>query len=590
MGMNATVSDIHIWGPYRNYEDEARFEYGRRTSHRPNAGDCRRDGGTFVVAVGGNRSGDSLVLGQSSKHQDPSSREDPNINLQLVMTQGIDRLMGFIVGAESKQEPCVLLERCHYRFRVPLFTIAMRTSILLIAALVAGAAGGYLAGRNTTPPRTQTSSSTNAVVASHQRGRSNRAVADQTDSAPFQPDELAAQLRKLSSVSWRKRWEQARDIARSILPKDASNALAMAEKILSRQEWYNFRYQVLQKWAEADPLAVLAYGQSLKNRSEALQEWGKREPDAAMAWAEKQPRGQERQNFLSAVLNGLAEGDPAKALEKLNNAPFYQRRWIRDQIIDTLAQTDPKQAAELALKNDRNSSRYGYGFPGEGALGNVLQKWMAQDADAAVSWVQSQPENVRKRRSVLNAVQALGGQDPAAAMRVIELVPPGQQREETLGNLLSNWANRDLDALRAWTDSRTDAREKSLGQIAYAQGLGPTDPAAAASSLQNVHADERHSWAFQQVFNEYAQRDPQAAVAMAQSLTDSAGRNQAISGALAGWAQLDPQSAANFAMTLPGGPTRNNAISDMNYHGTADRIQQISFYFARRGRILTLPP
>ncbi len=272
----------------------------------------------------------------------------------------------------------------------------MRTSILLIAALVAGAAGGYLAGRNTTPNRTQTSSSTNVVAASHQKGRPVRPVADQADPAPFQPDDLAAQLRKLSSVSWRKRWEAARDLARSISPKDASNALAMAEKILPRQEWYNFRYQVLQKWAEADPAAVLAYGQSLKNRSDrqqaisqALQEWGKREPEAAMAWAEKQPRGQERQSFLSAVLNGLAESDPAKALEKLNNAPFYQRRWIRDQIIDTLAQTDPKQAAELALKNDRNSSRYGYGFPGEGALGNVLQKWMAQDADAAVSWLQS---------------------------------------------------------------------------------------------------------------------------------------------------------------------------------------------------------
>src|SRR5439155_24795361 len=109
---------------------------------------------------------------------------------------------------------------CHYPFRVPPFTIAMSNSILLIAALVAGAAGGYLAGRNTPPLCTQTSSSTNAVVTSHQRGRSIRAVADQTDSAPFQPDELAAQLRKLSSVSWRTRWEQARDIARSISPKD----------------------------------------------------------------------------------------------------------------------------------------------------------------------------------------------------------------------------------------------------------------------------------------------------------------------------------------------------------------------------------
>src|SRR6266478_1091466 len=56
-------------------------------------------------------------------------------------------------------------------FGFHLSTIAMRTSILLIGALVAGAAGGYLAGRNTTPNRTQTSSSTNVVAASHQKGR-----------------------------------------------------------------------------------------------------------------------------------------------------------------------------------------------------------------------------------------------------------------------------------------------------------------------------------------------------------------------------------------------------------------------------------
>ena len=30
MPMNATVDDAGIWGPYHNYQDEARFEYGRR--------------------------------------------------------------------------------------------------------------------------------------------------------------------------------------------------------------------------------------------------------------------------------------------------------------------------------------------------------------------------------------------------------------------------------------------------------------------------------------------------------------------------------------------------------------------------------
>ena len=50
-------------------------------------------------------------------------------------------------------------------------------------------------------------------------------------------------------------------------------------------------------------------------------------------------------------------------------------------------------------------------------------------------------------------------------MRLLDLVPPGQQREDTLGNVLHSWADRDLDALRAWTNARSDPREKTLGQL-----------------------------------------------------------------------------------------------------------------------------
>src|SRR6185295_4972176 len=152
---------------------------------------------------------------------------------------------------------------------------------------------------------------------------------------------------------------------------------------------------------------------------------------------------------------------------------------------------------------------------------------------------------------------------PTAAMRLWEFLPPGQAREDGLGNILNAWANRDLEALRAWTDARSDPREKTMGQIAYAQGLSSTDPKSAAAALQNVKPDERQSWAFQQVFNEFAQRDPQGALAMAGAFTDSTAKNKALSGALIGWAQLEPQAAANYALTLPGGPTRNNAIGEI---------------------------
>src|SRR5215467_2215343 len=133
----------------------------------------------------------------------------------------------------------------------------MRTIVPLIGALVLGIASGFLAGRNAATKSAQAPLNLKAPELSQQSRQPFRPAPSIPPS--FDTNDLAVQLRKLSTVSWRKKWEQARDLARSISIGDSSNALVIAEKILPRQEWYNFRYQLLQKWAEADPLAVLAY-------------------------------------------------------------------------------------------------------------------------------------------------------------------------------------------------------------------------------------------------------------------------------------------------------------------------------------------
>jgi hypothetical protein len=84
------------------------------------------------------------------------------------------------------------------------------------------------------------------------------------------------------------------------------------------------------------------------------------------------------------------------------------------------------------------------------------------------------------------------------------MVPQSQAREDTLSNALHSWAQRDPDALKAWLATRTDPRERTVGQVAYAHGLMQTDPAAAAASLLNLALDDRHSWTFSQVFSEFA--------------------------------------------------------------------------------------
>ncbi len=70
--------------------------------------------------------------------------------------------------------------------------------------------------------------------------------------------DLEAKLKKAASSPLRKRWERMQELGRSISPADATNALALAEKALSRNEFWGFRYSLMGKWAEADPQALPA--------------------------------------------------------------------------------------------------------------------------------------------------------------------------------------------------------------------------------------------------------------------------------------------------------------------------------------------
>lgn len=181
---------------------------------------------------------------------------------------------------------------------------------LLLIMLGLGVAAGYIAGRRSTPVPIHVASSPQPKAADNSNASSRQNLATVT---PSDPGDFESSLRQANSGPMRKRWDKLRDLAKSVAPGDERNALTLAEKILPRQEWWNFRYALLEKWAERDPQAVLAYGQSLKSRNDrqqaistALTGWARQDPDAALAWVERQPRGQERQNFLSSALQGIA--------------------------------------------------------------------------------------------------------------------------------------------------------------------------------------------------------------------------------------------------------------------------------------------
>src|SRR5207247_6089603 len=109
-----------------------------------------------------------------------------------------------------------------------------------------------------------------------------------------------------------------------------------------------------------------------------------------------------------------------------------QRQRVRNQIIYEMAEKDPKTAMNLALQ-DEPSARNG--------LSTALAHWLQQEPEAAVAWLELQPESVRRHPAVSQSIQSLANLDANGAVRLIDFLPPSQAREETLNHILQSWAN-----------------------------------------------------------------------------------------------------------------------------------------------------
>src|SRR4051812_1993916 len=142
----------------------------------------------------------------------------------------------------------------------------MNTRGLVWLGLIGTAAAAFYAGRQTAPQRViATTNSVEVSSSSANKGLLVKRVNAKTE-PELNAEDFTSRLRAAAAAPTNKRWQLLRDLARSVSPKDAPRALAIAEKILRQNEFYNFRYNVLEVWAENDPKAVLAYAETLKSR------------------------------------------------------------------------------------------------------------------------------------------------------------------------------------------------------------------------------------------------------------------------------------------------------------------------------------
>ncbi|HYE32076.1 MAG TPA: hypothetical protein VEH27_11650 [Methylomirabilota bacterium] len=386
-----------------------------------------------------------------------------------------------------------------------------------------------------------------------------RAVSASTRVAASSPVEVFRSIRMASNS---RRWERLREAARSMPAGQEEAWILEAKQQLTRQEYQQFRQQALGAWAERDPQAALAFSSAMANAQErrsavgvVLAGWAQNDAAGVAEWLRALPESADKGRWHASALPSIAESDPDLALSLLDNVQASERGGIRSQIVTALAERDPARAAELSLKSEDFGRRQG------GALSGVLQRWSQQDPEAALAWIEGQPESLRRMPFFISALEQLGFNQPQMAMKFLQTQGSGERVVQARANVMQSWAQSDFEGYSQWMDSLTDPKEKQRAELAQAQALAHVDPRGAAEKLTAMKPDPQRIWMFQNVFHALGQEDPKAALALAMETKDPAARRQALSGALSGWAQIDPKGAAEQVATMPAGSAKNEAFS-----------------------------
>jgi hypothetical protein len=163
-------------------------------------------------------------------------------------------------------------------------------------------------------------------------------------------------------------------------------------------------------------IIVEGYNPSPESREERmarLREWAARDFRAALASVAQLPEGTERNDAVRAVCEGLAQTDPARAVE----------------VAQTLQQ------------------------PGA-VVDNLVQQWAGSDVSGALAWVTEQPAGDQRDDAFQRVTFVLSQKDPTDAAAVVQdQMTPGPAQDEAIMTLINQWANQDLASAAKWVQN-----------------------------------------------------------------------------------------------------------------------------------------
>ena len=297
---------------------------------------------------------------------------------------------------------------------------------------------------------------------------------------------------------------------------DAEGALAYTQSMKNRKRAGQASMQVLRVLASQDPqkarewLATLTDNPEAKNgwmghfyAGTVATEWVRQDPEAAIAWAKSLPDSQ-RRGALGGALETIAATNPVEAAGlAMDLEAGKERSDVVGKIAESWAETAPKDALAWAMTLP--------GEEGESAMNRAISGWAEVDAPAAAAFVDEIPADERSDSQIREVANRWANQEPAAAAQWLDSQPDGRGKTDAMGHVVWNWTNADPQAASAWLIEQPagEARDRGIGALSKA--TFDSDPAAAVIWAAEISNERTRTASLERGVRGWIERDPEAA-------------------------------------------------------------------------------
>lgn len=400
-------------------------------------------------------------------------------------------------------------------------------SLTTVAALILIGAGGFYAGRVSSPASASQTGDTPAATSA----RGSQAATGSESSTTTRKTQRSERAAKSAASSPADRFakldaivrgENALDRNRALLayidqlgPGDFEDAVAHFRSLGITDSRLGEYALLLSAWAKADPLAALDYAKAnTSNRfatNTILASWAGTDPEGAIRWAETNHEGDEANPYLAGIIRSLGATDPERATQLLSGMPRSEER-------------------------------------GD-ALDAMLPHLLLQGTDATRAWVDGLEDSSLKNGAMLRLAGKLAAIDPAGTAAWL-LANPGEASQRRMDDVYSAWAQKDEEAALSSlaTLPAGDLRSNALRGVI--SSVAVRDPQAAVSMMDRFPNDVNDRVVQNLIWHSFG-NDPSLAVAQIARISDEQARERMYGRTLEAWIDRDSDAAMAWMRTNP---------------------------------------